>query len=157
MRAREFTREDVDPSAPASATTTAATNDPNASSDQKVQQLTTAISGLQKQIQTLQKNALQTDATAPAAQPAAAPPPGQGSQQQQAKGTVGTGTGNGTLAQQQQPPAPGQQPGLGQPNGVPMGQPPAGQQPQKPPLGVSQPPAMVQNKIRTDLQHQMNK
>jgi hypothetical protein len=134
--------------------------DPNASSDDKLQQLTQALSDMRDKVTTLQKNAL-TQASAAPVTPAAAAvpaPPGTTTQPNIAKGTVGSTTQPTTAATT---PAPGQKPGLGAPNGVPMGQtPPAGAPtiaPAKPALGVSQPPQQLQAKMRADLLQQMNK
>ena len=170
MRAREFILKEANVGAVSTdpQATAGTPVDPNAPDDQKVQQLSASISGLQKQIQTLQKAALQS---APAAAPGAvapgaaqpAPPPGQNSQQQVPKGTVGTGTGNSTLQQQQQAAKPGTpmgQPGVagaatdankpapGQP--AAPGTPPAPGQPPAPP-GVTQSPQMIKLNLQKQL------
>lgn len=165
MRIRELVNEADVPGSPTQDPSKTVTSvDPNADSGQKVQQLTAAMSGLQKQIQTLQKAALQqasTPATPAAVPTATAPAPGTTAQPNIPKGTVGpstqpapTGTAPATTT------LPGQKPGLGQPSGVPMGQAPAPggvSQPATPPAAVSQPPQIVKSKIQQDLQKQITK
>lgn len=122
---------------------------------QDVGKLTASISALQKQVADLQKAALQQSTQQAPEKPAAPPPPGEAGQQQTPKGTVAPAAqAPQQQAQQQQQPAAGQKPPLGQPQGVPMGQPPAGQPapakpaPATPAPGVSQPPAITAMKIK---------
>ena len=134
--------------------------DPNASSDDKLQQLTQALSDMRDKVTTLQKNALSQAAATPATTTPAATPstplPGTTAQPNVARGTIAPGTQPAPATTQQ--PAPGQKPGLGQPNGQPMGQAPAAPPPPpKPALGVAQPPQQLQAKMRADLLKQMNK
>ena len=164
MRAREFILKEDD-----TTVSTAAQGTPGASivpgqDDPKVQQLTASISGLQKQIQDLQKSALQqaTATQAAAGAPGAAqptPPPGQNNQQQVAKGTVGAGT---APAQQDQPAKPGQpmgQPGATPTTGTPTATPAPGATPTSSgaPAQPPAPPGVVQNPqmIKLNIQKQL--
>lgn len=147
MRAREFIfREDAVPSQDPSTTPGTQSQDTSdqAQQDPKLQQLTTSINGLQKQIQDLQKSALQQATLAQPQQQA--PKPGEAGQAQSARGPSGPGapavvkpgTPMGQEPVQHQP-APQQTP------------PPAPQQQAPMPPGVTQSPQMVKAKIQKQL------
>lgn len=121
---------------------------------QDVGKLTATVTSLQKQIQDLQKAALQQSSMnqpKSAQIPPPAPKPGEGGQAQTMKGTIGAGQQTPTIAQGQAKTP------LGQPNGQPMGQAPviqqAPNQPQTPKQapGVTQPPQITDLKIKQAL------
>jgi hypothetical protein len=135
---------------------TAAPGETPGQEGQDIGKLTATVTALQKQVQDLQKAALQT--TAAQQQQAK---PGQAGQQQQAQGTVGSSTGNQTPlgnpqakpmgqqpAQQAQQSPQGQQPQQGQ---QPAAQQPAKTPPQPIAPGVNQPPQITNMKIKQDL------
>jgi hypothetical protein len=114
---------------------------------QDVGKLTASISALQKQVADLQKAALQQSTQQASEKPAAQPAPGEAGQQQAPKGTIAPAAQQ--APQQQQQPVAGQKPPLGQPQGVPMGQPAATPAtPAKPAPGVSQPSSITNMKIK---------
>ena len=136
--------------------------DPNAQGSEKVTQLQAAMSGLQKQIQTLQKSALQQASGAPQqATPAtvAPPKPGEAGQGQTPKTPVGPGqvvpgaTPIGQPAGQPMGQAPAQ-PGAVQPSAAPQAAQPAAN---TPPVGVTQSPQLIKSKLQQDLQTQLSK
>lgn len=128
-------------------------DDPNASTDVRLATALKGVEDLRKQLKTVQDATALSMAGAPQqATPAtqAPPAPGEAGQGQTAKGPVGPG--------QVAPAAPpGQKPGLGQPNGVPMGQDPAQAQPGQTtppppaPPGISKPKTAIQQDLRRQI------
>jgi hypothetical protein len=125
---------------------------------QDIGKLTASISALQKQIQDLQKASLQqsasTDPSTQVQNSQAQPKPGEAGQSQAAQGTVAPGQQTQAPAQPGRPAPAG---GLGQPNGVPMGQPPAANPVVKPAAGVNQPPQITNMKIKQQLAQNQGK
>lgn len=128
-------------------------DDPNASTDVRLATALKRLDDINKQMKTVQDGVALSMNQAGAPQQAtpatqAPPAPGEAGQGQVAKGPTGPG-------QTTPPPAPGQQPELGQPNGAPMGQDPAQAQPGQTtppppaPPGISKPaPAIKQELLR---------